>query len=153
MVFQVTWAGGPPSPYLTLKSWGWEDGQGTSGPALAWSLGACHAEGAGTLGRLRGCLKRRESTGASSLKRRESTRALIQPALASSLVTRGPCGCSLAMPGEALIGSGRALERPGEGDSPGRGTGGVLLPSSFQQSWVLLILVLISPIFPSEEKK
>ena len=109
--FQVTWAGGLPSPYLTLKSWVWEDVQGTSGPALAWSLGACHAEGAGTQGRLRGCLKRRESTGASSLKRRESTGALIQPALASSLVTRGPCGCSFEMPGEALIGSWRGLER------------------------------------------
>ena len=119
--FQVTWPGGPPSPYLTLKSWGREDGLGASGPGPDWSLGACHAEGAGTLGRLQGCLPRRESTG-----------AITAPVPAPSLVTRGPCGCS---------------------DTPSWGSGGVLRPSLFQLSWVLLYLVLVSPVFTVGERR
>ena len=68
----------------------------------------------------------------SCLKRMESTGAITQPAPAPFLVTRGPCGCSTA---------------------PGWSAGGVLLPSLFQPSWVLLYLVLVSPIFTVGEKR
>ena len=61
----------------------------------------------------------------------ENTGAITRLALASSLVTLDPCGRS---------------------EAPGWSAGGVLLPSSFPLSGVLLYLVLFSPIFTVGEK-
>ena len=62
----------------------------------------------------------------------ENTGAITRLALASSLVTLDPCGRS---------------------EAPGWSAGGVLLPSSFPLSGVLLYLVLFSQIFTVGERR